>query len=121
MISDRRRAIGADELPLQHDRLAAANGGESRKLASFFWVRKMAEEQRFEELADQDVADWRRGLKRYGDPRHESQYQEWKQTGKLPEPEPAEAGPLVPDPLRQFETFLSAPSFDGPASSRVEK
>jgi hypothetical protein len=91
---------------------ATANGGESRKLASFFWVRKMAEEQRFEELADQDVADWRRGLKRYGDPRHEVQYQKWKQTGKLPEPEPAEDDPLVPDPLAQFETFLSVPSFD---------
>jgi hypothetical protein len=46
----------------------------------------MAEEKRFKELADQDVIDWQRGLKRYGDPLHESRYQNWKQTCNLPEP-----------------------------------
>ena len=89
---------------------AIANGGESRKLARFFWLRKMAEEKRFKELADQDVIDWRRGVKRYGDPLHESQYQHWKQTGNLPEPKPQ--GAVVPDPGRQFESFLSIPNVD---------
>jgi len=89
---------------------AIADGGESRRLARFFWVRKMAEEKRFAELASQDLVDWQRGLRHYGDPRHERQYQDWKQTGNLPEPEPQAA--VVPDPGPQFETFLSMPFID---------
>jgi hypothetical protein len=91
---------------------AVKNGAQTRHLARFFWLRKMAEEKRFKELADQDVIDWQRGVKRYGDPHHEDQYQNWKQTGNLPEPEPAEDGPVVPDPVGQFATFLSLPSFE---------
>jgi hypothetical protein len=93
--------------------LSAVNkGAQTKQLTRFFWLRKMAEEKRFKELADQDVIDWQRGMKRYGDPHHEGQYQDWKQTGNLPEPELGEDGPVVPDPVGQFETFLSLPSFD---------
>jgi hypothetical protein len=87
-------------------------GAKPRLLARFFWLRMMAEEKRFAELASQDLIDWQRGLKRYGDPLHEGQYQEWKQTGKLPQPKPVENGPVVPDPAGQFETFLSLPPFE---------
>jgi len=90
---------------------AVNNGAQTRNLARFFWLRKMAEEKRFKELADQDVIDWQRGVKCYGDPHHEGQYQNWKQTGNLPEPELGEDVPVVPDPVGQFETFLSIRSF----------
>lgn len=89
---------------------AIANGGESRRLAKLFWLRKMAEEKRFAELTRQDLIDWQRGLKRYGGPRRESQYQDWKQTGRLGEPEPQAA--VLPDPGHYFETFLSMPFVD---------
>jgi hypothetical protein len=89
---------------------AIADGVGSRRLAKFFWVRKMAEDKRFAELANQDLIDWQRGLKRYGNPLHERQYQDWKQSGNLPEPEPQAA--VVPDPGRLFETFLSIPFVD---------
>jgi hypothetical protein len=90
----------------------AKSGAKSRHLARFFWLRMMAEEKRFAELARQDLIDWQRGLKRYGDPLYEGQYQEWKQTGKLPLAKPAENGPAVPDPASQFDTFLSLPPFE---------
>jgi hypothetical protein len=93
--------------------LAASNkGAKPHLLARFFWLRMMAEEKRFAELANQDLIDWQRGLKRYADPVHEGQYQEWKQTGKLPQTKPLENGPVVPDPAGQFETFLSLPAFE---------
>jgi hypothetical protein len=90
----------------------AKNGAKSRHLARFFWLRMMAEEKRFAELARQDLMDWQRGLKRYGGPLYEAQYQEWKQTGKLPLAKPAENSPAVPDPASQFDTFLSLPPFE---------
>lgn len=86
---------------------ASQRDRENQQLGRFFWLRKMAEEKRFKELAHKDVIDWQRGLKRYSDPEHESHYQSWKQTGKLPEVEP---GRFVFDPRRQFETFLAIPN-----------
>src|SRR6266545_5626812 len=86
---------------------ATQHGRESRQLARFFWLRKMAEEKRFKELVQKDVVEWQRGLKRYSSPEYQSQYQSWKQTGKLPEEEPQL---LVHDPGRQFETFLAVPN-----------
>ncbi len=86
---------------------ATQRGRERQQLARFFWLRKMAEEKRFKELVHKDVIDWQRGLKRYSDPECQSQYQSWKQTGKLPEVEP---GQCVVDPGRQFETFLVVPN-----------
>jgi hypothetical protein len=82
-------------------------GRESQQLARFFWLRKMAEEKRFTELAQKDVIEWQRGLKRYSTPECQSQYQSWKQTGKLPE---AASQFLVHDPGGQFETFLAVPN-----------
>jgi hypothetical protein len=86
---------------------ATQRGQEKQQLARFFWLRKMAEEKRFKELLHKDVVEWQRGLKRYSDSEYESQYQSWKQTGKLPEAEPHL---LVHDPRRQFETFLAVPN-----------
>jgi hypothetical protein len=86
---------------------ATQRGRESQQLARFFWLRKMAEEKRFKELVQKDVVEWQRGLKRYSDPEFQSQYQNWKRTGKLPEEEPQL---LVHDPGRQFETFLAVPN-----------
>ncbi len=86
---------------------AAARGNESQQLTRFFWLRRMAEEKRFKELAHRDVIDWQRGLKRYSDPEYENQYQSWKQTGKLLKSEPESS---MADPGRQFETFLAVPN-----------
>src|SRR6266852_5049715 len=86
---------------------ATQHGRESQQLARFFWLRKMAEEKRFKELVQKDVVEWQRGLKRYSSPEYQSQYHNWKQTGKLPEAEPQL---LVHDPGRQFETFLAVPN-----------
>jgi hypothetical protein len=86
---------------------AGQRGREEQHLARFFWLRRMAEEKRFKELAQKDVIEWQRGLKRYSGPEHESQYQSWRQTGKLPEAEPQL---FVHDPGRQFETFLAVPN-----------
>ena len=54
-----------------------------------------------------DVVDWQHGLKHYSGPEYESQYQIWKQTGKLPESHPL---PSVHDPGQQFQTFLAIPN-----------
>jgi len=86
---------------------AAAGGHESQQLARYFWLRRMAEEKRFKELAHRDVIDWQRGLKRYSDPEYENQYQSWKQTGKLPQ---SKRESTVADPGQQFETFLAVPN-----------
>lgn len=86
---------------------ATQRGRESQQLAQFFWLRKMAEEKRFKELVQKDVVEWQRGLKRYSGPEYQSQYQSWKETGKLPEAEPQL---FVHDPGRQFETFLAVPN-----------
>jgi hypothetical protein len=83
---------------------AAVRGHESQQLARFFWLRRMAEEKRFKELAHRDVIEWQRCLKRYSDPEYESQYQSWKQTGKLLK---SERESVVADPGQQFETFLA--------------
>ena len=85
----------------------AERGQVRRQFARFFWLRRMAEEKRFKELAHRDVIDWQRGLKRYSDPEHENQYQSWKQTGKLFKSEPES---IVADPAQQFETFLAVPN-----------
>lgn len=84
----------------------AQHGRELQELERFFWLKRMAEEKRFGELAHKDVIDWQRGLKRYADPEHESQYEVWKKTGKLSEKEPARS---TGDRSQQFETYLLLP------------
>ena len=79
---------------------------EQQELARFFWLKRMAEEKRFKELAHKDVVDWQRGLKRYCDPEHESQYEVWKKSGKLVEEEPIQS---TGDRSHQFETYLVVP------------
>ena len=79
---------------------------EQGQLARFFWLRKMAEEKRFKDLAHKDVIDWQRGLKQYSNSSYEGQYQNWKQTGKAPE---IERSAVVSNPSDQFETFLILP------------
>jgi len=86
---------------------AAQRGREKQQLAKFFWLRRMAEEKRFKELAHRDVIDWQQGLKLYSGPEHESQYQSWKGTGKLPESDPQI---FAGNPGQQFETFLAVPN-----------
>ena len=76
----------------------------------------MAEEKRFKELAHKDVIEWQRGLKRYSDAKYESQYQIWKQTGKLPE---IECGAEISSPGEHFETFLVVPNLGRRAPSAV--
>jgi len=80
---------------------------ETQRLARFFWLRRMAEEKRFKELTHKDVVEWQRGLKQYSALEYESQYQNWKQAGKLPQLEPQAS---VPDPGQLFETFLVVPN-----------
>jgi hypothetical protein len=82
-------------------------GRAKQQLARFFWLRKMAEEKRFKELAHKDVVEWQRGLKRYSDPECENQYQIWRLTGTQPK---STSELLVPDPRKQFETFLAVPN-----------
>ncbi|HLZ42563.1 MAG TPA: hypothetical protein VKQ11_16460 [Candidatus Sulfotelmatobacter sp.] len=89
---------------------------EQRHLVTFFKLRKMAEEKRFKELAHRDVIEWQRGLKRYSDAKYESQYQSWKQTGKLPE---IDCGSEISNPGEHFETFLVAPNLGRFAPSAV--
>jgi len=91
---------------------------EQGHLATFFRLRKMAEEKRFKELAHRDVIEWQRGLKRYSDAKYESQYQDWKQTGKLPEID-READ--ISSPGEHFETFLVAPNLGRLGPSAVEE
>jgi hypothetical protein len=85
----------------------------------------MAEEKRFKELNHEDVIDWQRGLKRYSAANFEMQYQDWRQTGKLPEV----ASKLVThNPGDQFETHLvipnvgrfNEPAVEGPAQPSAQ-
>ncbi len=80
---------------------------EQRRLARFFWLRNMAEEKRFKELNHKDVIDWQRGLKTYSEAKFETQYQDWRQTGRLPE---LASQLAVHNPGDQFETFLVVPN-----------
>lgn len=80
---------------------------EHQQLARFFWLKKMAEEKRFKELAHKDVIEWQRGVRRYSDARYETQFQTWKQTGKLSE---SNKHSVLPDPGQQFETLLALPA-----------
>jgi len=89
-----------------------------RGLATFFRLRKMAEEKRFKELSHRDVIEWQRGIKRYSDAKHESQYQNWKQTGKLPE---IDCGTEINSLGEHFETFLVVPNLGRPGPSAVEE
>ncbi|MBZ5686477.1 MAG: hypothetical protein LAP86_15720 [Acidobacteriia bacterium] len=54
-----------------------------------------------------DVIDWQRGLRQYSNSSYEGQYQNWKQTGKLPE---IERATVASNPSDQFETFLVVPN-----------
>ena len=78
----------------------------------------MAEEKRFKELAHRDVIEWQRGIKRYSDAKYESQYQNWKQTGTLPE---IDCGAGVSSPGEHFETFLVVPNLGRLGPSAVEE
>ena len=89
---------------------------EQRHLATFFRLRKMAEEKRFKELAHREVIEWQRGIKRYSEAKYESQYQNWKQTGKLPE---IDCGAEISSPDVHFETFLVVPNLGRLAPSAV--
>jgi hypothetical protein len=82
--------------PVQHQR-------EVLQLKRFFWLRKMAEQKRFKELAHRDLVEWQRGAKRYAATEYQSQYELWKRTGVLPELA-ASAAPQLN--LPQFETCL---------------
>jgi hypothetical protein len=82
---------------------SARQARERQQLARFFWLRKMAEEKRFKELAHKDVIDWQRGLKQYSGPDYERHYETWTQTGKVPE---FESGNKLAEPGRFFETYV---------------
>jgi hypothetical protein len=90
---------------------------EQRRVARFFWLRKMADEKRFKELNHRDVIDWQRGLKTYSDAKFETQYQDWRQTGRLPEIASKSA---VHNPADQFDTFLVIPNIGRFSPSAVE-
>jgi hypothetical protein len=91
---------------------------EQRTLARFFWLRKMAEEKRFKELNHRDVVEWQRGLKTYSEAKFETQYADWRQTGKLPAIVSKSA---VHNPNDQFETFLVVPNVGRLSPSAVEE
>lgn len=80
---------------------------EHQQLARFFWLKNMAEEKRFKELTHKDVIEWQRGVRRYSDPRYETQFQTWKQTGKLPE---SNKHSVLCNTGQQFATFLALPA-----------
>ena len=63
-----------------------------------------------------DVIDWQHGLKRYSGVECESQYQSWKQTGKLSETQPQSS---VHKPGQQFQTFLAIPNVGRRGPSEV--
>jgi hypothetical protein len=79
---------------------------EQQELARFFWLKRMAEEKRFKELAHKDVIEWQRGLKHYAGPEREGQYEVWKKTGKLAEKEPVQS---TRDRSQLFQTYLAIP------------
>jgi hypothetical protein len=91
---------------------------EQKQVGRFFWLRKMADEKRFKELAHKEVIEWQRGLKLYSHPKYEAQYQTWRQTGKLPEVECVAA---VNNPAGQFETFLVVPNIGRLSPPAVEE
>ncbi len=90
---------------------------EQQTLARFFWLRKMAEEKRFKELKHRDVIDWQRGLNTYSEAKFEMQYQDWRQTGELPE---TASQPAACNPGDQFESFLVVPNVGRLSPSAVE-
>jgi hypothetical protein len=97
--------------PDQHQR-------QMRQLKRFFWLRKMAEQKRFEELAHRDLIEWQQGVKRYAAPEYQSQYEMWKKTGTLPEL----AASAVPETnLPEFETCLISPYWVRTPTSVVVK
>jgi hypothetical protein len=77
-----------------------------RQLKRFYWLRKMAEEKRFKELAHRDLVEWQQGVKRYAGSEYQSQYEVWKKTGILPELA-ADAAPQIR--LPKFESLLISP------------
>jgi hypothetical protein len=79
---------------------------QMRQLKRFFWLRKMAEQKRFKELAHRDLIEWQQGVKRYSGAEYESQYEVWKKTGILPELAASAAPQIV---LPRFETCLISP------------
>jgi hypothetical protein len=64
------------------------------------------------------VIEWQRGLKRYSDAKYESQYQNWKQTGKLPK---IDCEAEISSPGEHFETFLVVPNLGRPKPSAIEE
>jgi hypothetical protein len=82
------------------------NQRQTQQLKRFFWLRKMAEEKRFKELAHRDVIEWQRGVTRYSAPEYEQQYNIWKKTGTLPELS-VDTAPQIKNP--EFETYLVSP------------
>jgi len=90
---------------------------EQRAFARFFWLRKMAEEKRFKELNHKDVIAWQRGLKTYSGATFEMQYQDWRQTGRLPK---IAGQPAAHNSADHFETFLVVPNVGRFSPSAVE-
>jgi hypothetical protein len=82
------------------------NQRQTQQLKRFFWLRKMAEEKRFKELAHRDVIEWQRGVKRYSGPEYELQYGLWKKTGTI-----LESAVDTPSQIKtpEFETYLVSP------------
>lgn len=94
------------------------NQRPTQQLKRFFWLRKMAEEKRFKELAHRDVIEWQRGVKRYSAPEYEQQYEVWRKTGTLPELT-VETPPQIKIP--EFESYLISPYWvRRPASGVLE-
>ena len=87
-----------------------------RQLKRFFWLRKMAEEKRFKELAHRDLVEWQQGVKRYAASEYQSQYEVWKKTGTLPELASSASPQFI---LPQFETCLISPYWVRKPTSNV--
>jgi hypothetical protein len=116
-VSNSTRSFSSAREVFVRELSGTARQREHRTLARFFWLRKMAEEKRFKELNHRDVIDWQRGLKTYSGAKFETQYQEWTQTGRLPEIAIKSA---VHNPADQFETFLVVPNVGRFSASAVE-
>jgi hypothetical protein len=116
-VSNSTRSFSSAREAFIHQLSGTDRQSEQRTLARFFWLRKMAEEKRFKELNHKDVIAWQRGLKMYSEAKFEMQYQDWRQTGRLPE---IASQPAGHNPGDQFETFLAIPNVGRFSPSTVE-
>ena len=75
---------------------------ELSRMERYFWLRKMAEAKRFKELDHRDIFDWQTGLRRYTAPEYETEYQSWKETGRI-------SLPVLEEKPGEFEACLVMP------------